>query len=745
MTPRRHPKGKESDSHRSAHGRTRTVVVDAGSGPNKAESEGPGAEWILQNRELSHLEFQRRVLEEARDPANPLIERIRFFSIFHSNLDEFFMVRVAGLIKQVQARIRDRSPDGMTPAEALAAVRRRARDLLVEGQAFYRKELLPAMAEGGILLVPYNQIPARQQERLAEWFREVVFPVLTPLAFDPGHPFPHISNLSLNLAVIVRDGARTRFARIKVPEGLPRLVPLKRSSGGTRRDGTTPAVHRFVWLEEVIAAHLSTLFPGLEVVESHAFHVTRDADLEIQELEADDLLESIEESIRRRRFGTVVRLCCGPAVSAEIRNLLIENLEMDRRDLHVLDGPLGASDLKELCEIPAPRLRFAPFVPYIPPALRDPDGGALFDRIRSEDLLLHHPYDSFVPVVDFLRAAARDPHVLAIKQTLYRLGRNSPVVEALLEAREEGKQVSVLVELKARFDEESNIEWARKMEEAGVHVIYGLMGLKTHSKIALVVRKEGERMRRYLHLSTGNYNPATAQIYEDVGLFTADEDLGADATDLFNYLTGYSHKKDYRKLLVAPVNLRTRLEGMIRREIGHALAGQPAHLILKTNSLVDPAIIGLLVEAVQAGVDVDLIVRGICCMTPAVGRARGRLRILSVLGRFLEHSRIYWFANGGQEEVWAGSADLMPRNLDFRVEVLFPVEAPRWIRYLRDEVLEAYLRDDRRAREMQPDGTCRRLAPPEEERGFDVQEALLARRSMMARQAMEPRPRYAGN
>ncbi len=697
----------------------------------------------LVNREASHLEFQRRVLEEARDPANPIVERAMFLSIFFSNLDEFFMVRVAGLISQVQSRITERSADGLTPAEALAAVRHHARELMSEGQAYYRDTLLPALEEKGVSIQAYADLNDAQKQRLGEWFREVVYPVLTPLAFDPGHPFPHISNLSINLAVSIRDGRHVRFARIKVPESLPRLVPLKRSSGGTRKDGTSPRIHAFVWIEEVIAANLDLLFPGLAVIEAHPFHVTRDGETEIQELEAGDLLESVEESIRRRRFGSVVRLAIPPTMPAPMLELLVENLEMDRRDLYTVDGPLALSDLKALGAIVGPHLHFPPHVPLVPPIFRVAGEGRIFEAIRDEDRLLHHPYDSFLPVVDFLQQAARDPHVLAIKQTLYRVGRNSPVVEALLEAVEEGKQVSVLVELKARFDEESNIEWARKLEDAGVHVIYGLLGLKTHSKIALVVRREGERIRRYVHLATGNYNPATAQAYEDVGIFTCDEAIGADATDLFNYLTGYSRKVDYRKLMVAPVNLRERMEGLIRREIAHAEAGRKAHMILKSNSLVDPGIIDLVVQAVRAGVDVDLLIRGICCMRPDVPGAKGRLRILSVLGRFLEHSRIYWFRNHGDEDVWLGSADLMPRNLDHRVEVLFPVESPRWIRYLRDNVLETYLHDNRRVRELMPDGTYVRLKPTPGAPDVDVHATLMARRTAAGRPAPEPQSRSA--
>ena len=704
-----------------------------------AVEPAPAPECPLLNRELSHLEFQRRVLEEARDESNPILERARFLSIFFSNLDEFFMVRVAGLIKQVQARVRDRSADDLTPAEQLAAVRKKARALMAEGQTCFRDVLRPELAKQGVHVLDYADLTAAQREKAHTWFQEVAFPILTPLAYDPGHPFPHISNLSLNLAVTVTDGTRPRFARIKVPESLPRLVPLKRSSGGTRRDGTVPRAHYLVWIEQLIAAHIDELFPGMKVVDVRPFHVTRDADTEIQELEADDLLDMVEETIRKRRFGTLVRMMVNPDLPESVREVLVENLEMDARDVYALEGPLALSDLKSLTEIDAVDLKFPAHHPWVPTSLRRPGDGRIFDAIRRHDLLFHHPYDSFVPVVDFLEQAARDPNVLAIKQTLYRVGRNSPIVEALLTAREEGKQVSVLVELKARFDEESNIEWARKLEQEGVHVIYGVVGLKTHSKIALVVRKDPDRIRRYVHLGTGNYNPSTAKTYEDIGILTCDEAIGADATDLFNYLTGFSAKSDYRRLLVAPVNLRARLEALVRRETEHARKGRHAHLILKMNSLVDPALILLLYEAARAGVQVDLITRGICCLQPGVSGTDGRIRVVSILGRFLEHSRIYYFQNRGHEEVYLGSADLMPRNLDHRIEVVFPVESPEHVRYLRDRVLGTALADNTRAREMQPDGSYRRVMPPAGEPVVDVQLALIGTRPDTVGEAAEAR------
>ena len=678
------------------------------------------------NRELSLLAFQRRVLEEAQDEKNPLLERVRFLAILYSNLHEFFMVRVAGLRKQLQAGIAERSPDGMTPAEQLAAIRKQALELMQQAQDCFKQTLYPALDKSGIHILSYDQLSESQKRYADAYFKKIIYPVLTPLGYDPGRPFPHISNLSLNLAVIIRDARGTqRFVRIKVPESLPRLVPLKPSSGSVRKDGTVPRNHYFVWLEQLITAHVDLLFPGMHVVEVHPFHVTRDADMVIQELEAADLLETVEESIRQRRFGSVVRLIVDQGISDAVRNILLENMDIDPRDLYVSEGPLVLDHLKSLDAIERAELKFPLFMPLIPAALRNVQGSQIFDQIQQRDVFLHHPYNSFLPVINFLWAAAQDPQVLAIKQTLYRVGENSQIVEALLHACQNGKQVSVLVELKARFDEASNIEWARKLEHEGVHIVYGLLGLKIHSKVALVVRKESDQIRRYVHLSTGNYNHITAYQYEDLGLFTADEDIGADVTDLFNYLTGYSAKTDYRKLLVAPVTLRQRLETLIRRETQHALAGRPAHMIFKTNALVDTAIIHLLYEASLAGVRVDLIVRGICCLRPGIFGMSERIRVISIVGRFLEHSRIFYFLNAGEEELYFGSADLMPRNLDHRVEVMVPIESPPLVRYLRDEVLETHLTDNCRARLLLPDGTYRRCAPAQDAPAVDAQERLL--------------------
>ncbi len=694
--------------------------------PNQIDLHDP--QYYI-NRELSMLEFNRRVLQEAQDETNPLLERVKFLSIVSSNLDEFFMVRVTGIRKQVESGVIDLPADGTPPVRALAEIRKAAGQLMSQMRECL-DELLPQLTQSGIYLMNYSALTARQKEMADSYFDEVVSKVLTPLAFDPGHPFPHISNLSLNLAVVIRDEeGRERFARIKVPKTLPRLVPVKRSSGSLRKDGTPPLKHYFVWLEQVVIANLEKLFPGLEIVEAHPFRVTRDADMVIQELEAGDLLESIEQSVRQRRFGSVTRLSVVENMPTRIRDILVENLEMDRRDIYTVSGPLGLSDLIALHGLDDITLKDQPFKPTIPLPLRTDsrDGldGGLFAAIRQQDLLVHHPYDSFKPVVDFLRSAARDPDVLAIKQTLYRVGRNSPVVDALLEARENGKEVAVLVELKARFDEESNITWARMLEKEGVHVIYGLLGLKTHSKIALVVRREEDRIRRYLHLATGNYNVVTATLYEDVGMFTADEDIGADASDLFNYLTGYSTQKIYRKLLVAPLNLRQRMEELIDREIEHQRQGRCGSMIMKMNSLVDPRMIRKLYEASQAGVKIDLIVRGMCCLRPGRKGISENIRVISVVGRFLEHSRIYYFCNGGQEEIYSGSADLMPRNINWRVEVLFPVQDKRLIRYLRDDVLETYLHANRKTRLMHPDGSYEMLHPGSGDVPLNPQEWLI--------------------
>jgi polyphosphate kinase len=657
------------------------------------------------NRELSLLAFQRRVLDEAEDESNPLLERFKFLSIVGSNIEEFFMVRVAGLKRQLESGNFSVGPDGLTPSEQLEVVRNEVNSILEKAHGCLN-DLLLSLRQANIHIARYDELNEEQVAHVQSYFLQNIFPVLTPLAFDPGHPFPHISNLSLNLAVLILDNrGEERFARVKIPDTLPQLVSINRPEPGASRTSTLGRQDSFIWLEDLIAANLDALFPGMTVLESHPFHVTRDGEVEIQEWEAEDLPETTEEGIRQRRFGDVVRITVDQEMPEPLLEILTSNLEIERTDVYRVPGLFPLSNLKYIYAMERPDLKDVPFLPAIPAAL-NPDIAEedIFAAIRRRDILLHHPFDSFQPVINFLHAAARDPQVLAIKMTLYRLGKNSPIVEALLDAMRRGKQVAVLVELKARFDEESNIEWAKALEKEGVHVVYGLLGLKIHSKIALVVRREGEAIRRYVHLGTGNYNPITAHLYTDLGLFTCDNEIGSDVTDLFNYLTGYSAKRDYRKLLVAPINLRQQLDYLIRREIEHQKAGKFAHLIFKLNALVDPAIIQLLYEASRAGVKIDLIARGTCCLRPGIPQVSENIKVRSIIGRFLEHSRIYYFRNGGDEEVYLGSADLMPRNLDRRVEVIFPVNDQRLGKFIREDILNTYLADRVKAREMEPDG-----------------------------------------
>ena len=679
---------------------------------------------LFVNRELSLLAFQKRVLEEAQDEHNRLLERVKFLSILGSNLEEFFMVRVAGLKRQVEGGVVECGPDGMTPKQQLSAIHETVLEIFKAAQDQLRQHLLPALKEAGVSLVNYSELTTAQRAHADKYFSELVFPALTPLAFDPGRPFPHISNLSINLAVLLRAGkGAEHFARIKVPDILPQLVPIPPAASEAKK---IPAPIYMVWLEQIIAANLQSLFPGMEIMESHPFHVTRDADSAIQELEAGDLMESVEEGVWQRRFADVVRLEVSDQMPAGILEILQNNLELEPEDVYRLGEPLALSRLKHLYGVDRPDLKDKPFVPVIPAALQPQEEDQdIFAAIRRRDTLLCLPFMSFQPVVMLLQQAAHDPAVLAIKITLYRVGRNSPVVEALLEAVRAGKQVAVLVELKARFDEESNIEWARALEHEGVHVVYGLMGLKVHCKTALVVRREGDAIRRYVHLSTGNYNAVTAQLYTDIGMFTCDDAIGADCTDLFNYLTGYSAKLDYHKLMVAPVGLRSALERLIRREIDHQRAGERGHLIFKINALVDTRMVQLLYEASQAGVQVELLVRGICCLRPGIDGVSDHIKVTSIVGRFLEHSRIFYFRNGGHEEVYLGSADMMPRNLDRRVEVAFPVEDPKLVRFLHDEVLAVYLADVVNARHMKADGTYDRPAHRNQPDSLNSQEWFL--------------------
>lgn len=669
---------------------------------------------LLFNRELSWIEFNRRVLEEALDKRRPLLERVKFLAIFSTNLDEFFMIRVSALKDQVESETPIVSPDGMSPQEQLLQISQKLRPLLEEQMACLKNDILQDLERHNIRIVDYENLSTSSRAEIDSYFQHNIFPVLTPLAVDPSHPFPYISNLSLNLAVFVashEEDTTPRFARIKVPPVIPRLLPIP-SSG-----------HQFVLLEQVIKANLHWLFPDMEILACHPFRMTRDAELEIEEDEADDLLKTVEAQLRQRRFGSCVRLEVDTTMPASMVNYLRQALDLEDNDVYTIDGPLSVSDFMALYKLDYPHLKDRAFTPAIPAVLNSDE--SIFDVLRRQDILLHHPYDSFSPVVDFIHSAANDPKVLAIKQTLYRTSGDSPIVQALIEASESGKQVAAIVELKARFDEENNITWARKMERSGVHVVYGLLGVKTHSKLALVVRQEGGVIRRYVHLGTGNYNPTTAKIYTDFGLLTSNPEIGADATELFNYLTGYSKQRKFRKLFVAPINLREKMLAMIEREIEHHQNGRPSRIIAKINSLTDTKIIRMLYEASQAGVMIDLIVRGICCLKPGLPGISDTIRVISIVGRFLEHSRVFYFANGGQEEFYIGSADWMQRNMDRRIEVVFPVEDERLKQRLKVEILETILMDNTGARLLHPDGSYERLKPGNGEEAVDSQKIFL--------------------
>lgn len=687
------------------------------------------------NRELSLLEFQRRVLDEAQDDRNPLLERVKFLAIFGSNMDEFFMVRVSGIRRKVEAQLVGPTPDGLTPSEALVAIHQRALELHAGAQDYLTRKLLPGLSLEGIDVLDYGQLSPARRERADHTFRDAVRPFLSPVIVKSGQVFPHIENLSLNLAIVLRDAEGGEiYAWLGVPETLPRLIPLRCAAQDPGREESTSGSQCLLWIEQLIIANLEPLFPGLTVVSAHAFRLVRNADIGFQDLEGDDFVASTPPAIGHRKFGSVVQMTIDAGMPERVRNLLLQNLEARPPDLLAIPGPLGLSALWQIYnDAGRDQLKYPAYRPFVPKSFRDAvQAGDIFAAIRAGNILLHHPYDSFDPVVDFLNAAVCDPQVIAIKQTLYRVGEDSPVVEALLAAAAAGKQVSVLVELNARFEEESNIGWARRLEHEGVHLVYGVTGLKTHSKIAMVVRREGDGVRRYLHLGTGNYNAVTSRLYEDIGMFTCDEDMGADATELFNYLTGEPAGHQYRKLLIAPTTLRARLVSLIEREIGHAEAGLKAHIILKINSLVDPRMIRLLYRASQSGVQVDLQVRGICCLRPGIRGISGNIRVSSLVGQYLEHSRIFYFLNNGAEEVYLGSADLMQRNLNHRVEVVFPVEAPDHIRYLRDQVLESHQRDNFKVRELQPSGQYRRQNPGAGVELRSAQENLMELRAAMS-------------
>ncbi|MDX2098297.1 MAG: polyphosphate kinase 1 [Leptolyngbyaceae cyanobacterium bins.59] len=689
------------------------------------------------NRELSWLEFNNRVLAEAEDPRTPLLERLKFTAIFSSNLDEYFMVRVSTLKEQVMAQVSKLTPDGRTPHQQLEVISKVLKPIVARQHRLFEHHLRPLLAQQGVHLLNYIDLDQEKRSYLQQFFEDRIFPVLTPLAVDPAHPFPHISNLSLNLAVVVKDPKtdEERFARVKVPSILPRFVTLPKEL--QEYDGK-PSVWTGVPLEQVIAHNLEFLFPGINIQEYYLFRITRDADFEVQEDEADDLLLAIEQEISKRRLGGfVVRLELQAETPDSIRQMLMEEMKLTEQDVYELEGPLNLRDLMFFLSLPLPDLKDFSWKPVIPTRLQrvigqeledgtlSSEGESIFSVIRERDVLVHHPYESFsASVQQFVTQAACDPKVLAIKITLYRTSGDSPIVKALVTAAENGKQVVALVELKARFDEENNITWARRLEKAGVHVVYGLVGLKTHTKVVLVVRQEGELIRRYVHIGTGNYNPKTANLYTDLGILSCRQELGADLTDLFNYLTGYSRQQSYRKLLVAPVCLRDRMGDLIRREIEHCKNGRSGRIVAKMNSLVDPKIIRILYEASRVGVQIDLIVRGICCLRPGIPGVSDTIRVISVVGRYLEHSRIFYFHNNGEEEIFIGSADWMTRNLDRRVEVITPIEDPEIAKDLQ-EILGILLSDNRQAWELQSDGTYLRRRPNENEPELVAQKILM--------------------
>lgn len=691
------------------------------------------------NRELSWLEFNYRVLQQALDNRTPLLERLKFTAIFSSNLDEFLMIRVSTLKEQVEAGIIKLTPDGRSPQQQLEKLEQSLRPMVAKQHSNFEQELRPQLAKLGVKIFDYQDLDRKQIIYCENYFKKQVFPILTPLGVDPGHPFPHISNLSFNVAVVVKNSKTEEeyFARVKIPDILPRFVKFPSELRSQKKD------EGIIWsgvpLEQVIAHNLGSLFPGLEIAESSFFRITRDADFPVQEDEADDLLLAIQQEIGKRHFkGFAVRLELQASASQFVRETLISGLDLTANDVYDIEGLMHLGDLMSLMSLPLPEHKDVPWQPVVPPRLKAiaksarednlaqlNDSEDLFSVIRRKDVLVHHPYESFSESVElFITQAAIDPHVLAIKMTLYRTSGDSPIVRALISAAEARKQVAVLVELKARFDEENNILWAQQLEDAGVHVVYGLVGLKTHTKIVLVVRREGEEIRRYVHIGTGNYNSKTAKLYTDLGLLSCRDELGEDLSDLFNFLTGYSQQKTFRKLLVAPVNMRDRIIAMINREIEHTQQGKSGKIIAKMNSLVDPEIITTLYKASRAGVQIDLIIRGICCLRPGVSEVSSNIRVISIVGRYLEHSRIFYFYNDGAEETYLGSADWMPRNLDRRVEAVTPVEEPI-LKSKLQEILEIMLSDNRYAWELQADGTYKQRFPSEQESERSAQDILM--------------------
>ena len=705
--------------------------------PDRVPPQFPPDHYL--NRELSWLEFNARVLEEAADPTNPWLERLKFLAIFSSNLDEFFEIRVAGLQQQVYAGVepQDYGADGMAPAEQLAAIDRRAHELVAEQYRILDDEVLPGLAGGGVERVRLDDLTEAERRHVDTLFRASIAPVLTPLAIDPGHPFPHVHNKSLNIALVVkrRNGGQKsgrHFAVVQVPALLDRVVIVS-----THGEGRV----RFVLLEDIIARHLGELFGGLRVVSHTVFRVTRNTDLTIEEEDAEDLLEMIEESLRQRRRSDPVRL----EISADADDAFVEMLtgahDLEARDVYRLPGPIDLMALMTLHRLDGfPAFKDEPLVPRVAPPFAQ--GRDVFDVIRSQDVLVHLPYESFGCVVDFIERAADDPQVLAIKQTLYRTSGASPIISALARAAQNGKQVTALIELKARMDEQNNITWARTLERAGVHVVYGIVGLKTHCKAALVVRREGDGIRRYVHLSTGNYNPTTARVYTDLGLFTANPDMGEDASALFNLLTGYAEGYRWRKLVVAPVGMREQIIGLIEREERNAREGRPARIIVKMNALVEPSVIDALYRASQGGVAIELVVRGICCLRPGLPGVSETIRVTSIVDKYLEHSRIFYFENGGNPEVFLASADWMPRNFWRRIETLFPIEDPALQARIVGDILQPILSDTVKVRELLSDGTYRRRTPGDGEAPLRSQIALQHLAREAAREGTDVRPPF---
>ncbi len=687
-----------------------------------AEPELPTAEELdghkLFNRELSWLEFNRRVLDEAMDQSRPVLERLKFLSIFSTNLDEFFMIRVSGLKEQIFEGVGELSADGMTASEQLDAVYKRLRPMLKRQVSYLTENVIPSLKEAGITIESYASLNAKEKKVLDKYFRNNLFPILTPQSVDSSHPFPYVSNLSLNLGLYIEPNRaftqaklkhlyrQKRFIRIKLPPTVPRLIPINEKAG------------RYALLEEVVAANVSELFPNMKTSDAYLFRVTRDADIELREDEAGDLMRTLERELQRRRDRFAVRLEVAAAMPTKMVKLLTTGTGLTDDDVERIDGFVDIPDLLQLYSLDRPRLKEKPIMPVVPAVLQKKEN--IFDVIKKQDILLHHPYTSFSTVADFISRAAEDPNVQAIKICLYRTGKDSPIVNSLMRASRLGKQVTALVELKARFDEENNIEWARRLENEGVHVVYGISTLKTHSKVLLVVRREKDKLVRYVHLATGNYNPLTARMYTDIGLLTADEEIGEDASSLFNFLTGYSQQDKYKRLIVAPLHLRDRLIALIRREVKNQKANKDARIIIKANSITDFQVIEELYKASQAGVEIDLIIRGICALRPGIKGISENIRVRSIIGRFLEHSRVFYFANAGAEEVYIGSADLMHRSFDTRVEVVTPILDPEIRDYLKNELLPSYLKDDVNAHVLKPDGTYKKVGH-RGDKGFDAQ------------------------